>query len=307
MKTAASSPPLASAIYQGTVRHRRYTPRHHAFTYNVFMVYLDLQELDTVFKQSRWWSCDRINFACFKRSDFFDGATDTLLYDAVSQWVEQQTGRRQTGPIRMLTNLRYFGFIINPITCYYCFDDSGTQLQTVIAEVTNTPWKQRCQYVLDFASQHQQTVSEQEQQTSDKQRLQFSKAMHVSPFQPMDLEYYWKGKTPGEDLLVHIDVCQRVPQQVNRQQVDAEEEEKQQPVFDATMVLKHQPMTGPVMNRMLFRYPWMTLKVFAGIYWQALKLALKQIPYHPNPGADMTTNKAKIPLPSPKAKIRSQE
>ena len=103
---------FASAIYRGHVRHRRFGDRQRSFVYKVFMVYLDLHELDQVFSQSRLWSNKHFSLAWFRRRDFFDGS-DKPLYDSVADLVEQYQGRRPTGPIRMLTNLRYFGFIIN--------------------------------------------------------------------------------------------------------------------------------------------------------------------------------------------------
>jgi len=115
----------ASAIYRGTVRHRRFTPKQHDFTYKVFMVYLDLEEIDQVFSQSTWWSEKWFGLARYRRKDFFDRKSDTSLHTAVADYVEQHNGHRPDGPIRMLANLRYFGFIINPITCYYCFDKTG--------------------------------------------------------------------------------------------------------------------------------------------------------------------------------------
>ena len=255
---------LASGIYTGTVRHRRFSPKANHFVYKVFMVYLDLQEFDQVFSRSRLWSSKRFNLAWFKRSDYLDGDNSKALYDSVADLVAERTGKRLDGPIRMLTNLRYFGFIINPITCYYCFSQDGSRLETIVAEVTNTPWRNRIQYVL--------TVSD-EQKDSGKQKFLFAKDMHVSPFQPMDLEYAWKGKTPADDLLIHLDV-----------NCDTDT------VLDATLVLERQEMTTKVMNVHLLLYPLMTVKVFAGIYWQALKLFLKGISYHPNPHGKLNTN-----------------
>ena len=265
-----SSPPsapaqLASAIYQGTVRHRRFTRKKNHLLYKVFMVYLDLQEIARVFAQSRWWSINRFNLATFRRRDYLDGDDDRALYTAGADLGEQRNGRRPRGPIRMLTNLRYFGYIINPITCYYCFDAAGKTLETVVAEVTNTPWKQRTHYVLSVDN-NDNIDNDGNRVNHHKHRFLFAKAMHVSPFQPMDLAYHWRGKTPDKDLLIHIDVKQ-----------------EEQTVMDATMVLTQQPMTPRVMHRVLLRYPWMTLKVFAGIYWQALKLFIKGVRYHPNP------------------------
>ncbi len=252
---------LNSAIYSGKVRHRRFTPKAHAFFYKVFMVYLDLHEIDQVFAKSPWWSNKKFNIAQFRRSDFFDKKQSGSLYDALANWLERENGKRPEGPIRMLANLRYFGFIINPITCYYCFDKTGKHLETVVAEVTNTPWGERCQYILN--------VADLEKNNSKKQTFTFTKKMHVSPFQPMDLEYHWAGKTPDKDLLVHIDVHQH-----------------QQSVFDATLTLKREAMTSQAMNSILWRYPLMTSKVVLGIYWQALKLFIKRIPFYGSPSTN---------------------
>jgi uncharacterized protein len=269
------SPTLHSAIYTGTVRHRRYRPKSHDFTYDVFMVYLDLQEVDQVFAQSRWWSQERFALAEFRRKDFFDGEENTSLYNVVADKVEQTLGNRPEGPIRMLTNLRYFGFIINPITCYYCFDHTGEQLQTVVAEVTNTPWRERCHYVLDC------TTPQSALSSVDKQHFVFDKIMHVSPFQPMDLIYHWRGKTPTNDLLIHMDVYQ----------ADSDSNSNNA-IFDATLVLQRHEMTTKTMNNVIWRYPWMTMKVGVAIYWQALLLWLKRIPFVSHPSAKPIANKS---------------
>ena len=260
---------LASAIYQGRVRHRRFEPKQHAFDYAVFMVYLDLQELDQVFAQSRWWSLERWNIASFKQHDYLHGQKkpDRSLYERVADLVEAEGGHRPTGPIRMLTNLRYWGFIINPITCYYCFDQHE-RLETIVAEVTNTPWRQRCHYLLDV-SQDPETPSKTHKHPS----VRFQKMMHVSPFQPMDLDYHWHGNSPDKRLNIHIDV-----------------QRQQRSVFDATLSLERQALSASSMRRILLQHPWMTAKVCAAIYWQALKLAYKRIPFFGNPNTKTPAN-----------------
>jgi uncharacterized protein len=271
---------LASAIYHGYVRHRRFGARKRIFTYKVFMVYLDLQELNQVFAQSRYWSNKHFGLAWLRKKDFLNGS-EQPLYDSIADIVEQHQGKRPTGPIRMLTNLRYFGFIINPITCYYCFDNSGEQLQTVVAEVTNTPWRQRCHYVLDVSPT-------EPSKKYNRQQLDFAKVMYVSPFQTMDLVYRWRGKKPANRLLVHVDVLQ-----------------KEQRIFDASLVLSRVPMDKKNMNYYIMRYPWMTLKVFAAIYWQAVILWLKKFTYYPNTtiGNSTTENVDKSNLSATKNKL----
>ncbi|MFT6791740.1 MAG: DUF1365 family protein [Cellvibrionaceae bacterium] len=238
------------------MRHRRFGAKPNAFIYRVFMVYLDLQEIDKVMTLSRFWSASHFNLAWFRRSDYFDGDSQKPLYNAVADLVQQRTGICVEGPIRMLTNLRYFGYIINPITCYYCFDKSGQNLQTVVAEVTNTPWGERTHYVLPLTEGNG---------VSDKQRFLFAKGMHVSPFQSMGMEYRWRGKTPSRSLFIHIDV-----------------DRDEQTVLDATVVLKRKAMNPSTMNQILMRYPLMTVQVLVGIYWQALKLFVKGARYYPN-------------------------
>jgi DUF1365 family protein len=326
---------LHSAIYEGTVRHRRFFPKAHAFTYRVFMVYLDLQEIETVFEQTCWWSSKGFSLSWFRRKDFFDGASTGDLYSAVANYVERETGKRPNGAIRMLTNLRYFGFLINPITCYYCFDKTGEKLEMVVAEVTNTPWGQRRHYILPMqadsvanktsnsdldvmlessfnnflnSSQDQSinTAANDETGADDDQQLGgeiadvihggadgevagdssvmkaapvlFDKTMHVSPFQPMNLVYSWLGKAPSEKLSIHLDIFsdEKTPQE---QEADV----KVSPVMDATLLLNRHPMTKAIMNKKIMQYPLMTVKVFAAIYWQAIQLFLKKMPFYSAP------------------------
>ena len=129
---------LVSAVYEGTVLHRRHAPHAHAFRYRMAQLYLDLDELERVFARRWLWSIERRNLAQFRRADYL-GPTDLPLAEAVRARVEAATGARPQGPIRLLTHLRYAGVIFNPVSFYYCFGADGNTLEAILAEITNTP------------------------------------------------------------------------------------------------------------------------------------------------------------------------
>jgi len=241
-----------SAIYQGYLRHRRHFPHGHRFCYPVFMMYLDLDELDSVLALSPFWSSKPWRPARFVRRDYL-GDPEVPLADAVRERIREQTGRRHEGSIRLLANLRYFGYNQNPIACYYCFD-AGEKLRFIVAEVTNTPWGERQSYVLECDPDRR------------IQRIEFGKEMHVSPFNPMQMQYRWRCNRPAEVLAVNL---------------DAEVEGRVH--VDATMALKRREIDARGLAAVLVRYPWMTARVALAIYWQALRLWFKRTPIYDHP------------------------
>ncbi len=247
---------MHSAVYEGWVRHRRFPPRPHAFTYRLCLLWLDLAELERVFAGRWFWSVGRPNLASLRREDYL-GDPALPLDEAVRREVESATGRRPEGPIRLLTHPRYFGYVFNPLSLYYCYAEGGEAIEAIVAEVTNTPWKERHRYVLPTASNLG---------TADKLRFRTPKALHVSPFLPMDLEYAWRLTRPGGRLLVHLE--------------DWAGGDK---LFDATLNLARRPLDGASLARALWRYPFMTGQVILGIHWQALRLWLKGVPVHDHP------------------------
>ncbi len=251
---------MNSAIYSGTVEHRRLSPRAHRFRYRVFMPLLDLDEMPQWLQRCPGWSARRPALAWFRRSDFF-GDPRVPLKETVLERVEQVLGERPDGRVLMLGNLRYFGFLINPICCYYCYDSAGT-LRAVLAEVTNTPWREKHVYVL-AAGEHGQYL-----------QADFDKAMHVSPFMPMGMRYHWRSDTPGERLNLRLanSLCGEMQ-------------------FDANLCLQRRGDSPWTFTRYLALYPFMTLRVAAGIYWQALRLWLKGVPFIPHPGTVNSENR----------------
>jgi len=255
---------MNSAIYRGTIRHRRFTPVANEFRYRLFFMYIDLAELPEALDVHPLWSADRVNLAYFRRRDHF-GDARVPLDRALRAHVEAKTGRRPTGPIRMLTHLRYFGHCFNPVTFFFLYDGSDSHLETIVAEIANTPWGERHLYVLDDASNIH----------PDRhwRRFRFSKEFHISPFMPMDIDYDWRFSVPGEHLNVHL---------MNFK--------NGQRVFDATLNLSWMPINRQNLTRMLILFPAMTVKVIGMIYWQALKLKLKQTPFYDHPGETMRVN-----------------
>jgi len=262
---------MHSAIYTGQLRHRRFAPRAHVFSYRLFMMYVDLSELDEVFRRRWLWSTKRPALAWLRRKDYL-GDASISLDQAVRDHVESETGVRPDGPIRMLGHLRYFGIGFNPVTFYYCFDAKGTQVETIVAEITNTPWKERHAYVLSRgnAFPFQDLDVSEERAGTVRLRFRFKKEFHVSPFLAMNFDYDWRFSKPGERLTVHM----------QNMQGDAK-------LFDATLNLDRREITGASLARTLLFFPLMTAKVIRGIYWQALVLWLKRIPIHTHPNKEL--------------------
>ncbi|HLX61403.1 MAG TPA: DUF1365 domain-containing protein [Planctomycetota bacterium] len=275
---------MHSALYEGWVRHRRFAPVRNDFRYSVYMTYLDLDELDHVFRKRLFWSTREFNLAWFKRDDYLTAfrRSGQPLCDAVRELVETRTGARPLGPIRLLTNLRHFGFGMNPVSFYYCFNPDGESLHSIIAEINNTPWNEQHDYV--FACGYGTTRPLTPDPSPPRgdgntrampHRFQFHKEFHVSPFIDMAVRYDWRFNTPGRRLAVHM---------IDHKPGGA--------FFDSTLLLTRREISTRSLASALARHPFITMKVFAAIYFQAARLWLKSCPIFTHPKWSSLENSA---------------
>jgi DUF1365 family protein len=253
---------MQSCIYQGWVRHRRFGTPAHDFRYRLFMLFVDLDELDALRGRLLLWSARRLAPVRFRREDHL-GDPERPLAECVRELVEEHTGARPAGRIFLLSHLAYFGHSFNPISVYYCADAAGEGIETVVLEVNNTPWGEQHCYVLS---------ADALRPAAGGRSAGFDKEFHVSPFLPMEMHYQCYFSRPGEMLSLAIN--------------DFEADRLR---LQASLVLRRRPLTGGQLALSLLRYPFMTVKVVAGIHWQAVRLWLKKAPFVPHPGPRQRT------------------
>jgi len=242
---------MHSCLYHGLVRHTRYRPRRHEFRYRLFQFYLDLDELESVLTRLWFSSYSRPAIVRFSRRDHLGNQSESLK-QSVLQKVSELGGPRIDGRVCLLTNLRYFGFGFNPVSFYFCYDRDES-LRAILAEVNNTPWGEQHCYLIPVNNAN--TVIRHAQQ----------KEFHVSPFMDLDMRYQWTITRPDKKLAVHI-----------------ENQKAGERLFDAVLVMRQIPLSNTNLARMMFSFPFMTVKVVGAIYYEALRLWLKKISFHPH-------------------------
>jgi len=249
---------MNSCLYTGKVVHARFEPVPHRFDYRVCQLYVDLDELPTLFDPYWLWSARRPAFAHFCRADYA-GAPGTPLADAVRGLVAERTGETVHGPIRLLTHPRYFGYVFNPVSFYFCFGSTGQDVEFIVAEIMNTPWGERHSYVLRCSGE-------------GPWRFEFAKGFHVSPFMSMNQAYRWQLSQPGAGLAIEM-----------------ENVEDGALVFRAGLALRREPIGRASLASALVRFPLMSAKVIGAIYFEALRLRMKGVPFYEHPRRSETT------------------
>ncbi len=256
---------MKSGFYEGKITHRRHATAAtgqvaHDFLYSTFLPLIFLDELDALVAQHPRWSHSRPDAAWFRRRDYF-GDPSQPLDVAVRDLVAARRGQRPTGDVAMLGHVRLWGWLFNPLCVYYVFDPTGQRVETLVLEVRNTPWGERHLYVLDGDSSHHR----------------FAKEMHVSPFLGMDHEYVLTWSAPGEHLALHLG---------NRRGDER--------IFDAALSLTRREVTPTSLGALVWRRPWQTMGVSAGIYRQALALWRRKAPFHSHPRRGKPTSETVV-------------
>lgn len=246
---------MESCLYQGRVSHTRYDDISHRFEYGLFMALLDLDEVPELA------ACGIVakslfGLATFRESDHAE-SKGMSLQDEIRDLVKQQTGITPKGPIQLLTQLRFFGYYFSPLNLYYCRNEQSGAVEFIVAEVSNTPWREQHRYVLWDGNR---------QPNSSANEFAHQKDFHVSPFMDMQSEYRWRLTDPAESLAVTIQTTRTG-----------------KPFFTAAMSLERRPLTRGQLARMCLRYPIMTAQITSAIYWQALNLWWKKCPFYSHP------------------------
>jgi DUF1365 family protein len=282
VKTLVSSFNMSefSAIYKGWIRHRRFVPVINRFRYPIFMMYLDTDEIVSIFSKKWYCSINRFNLVSFRRNDYFNPAEQDLKQAVIHRVSDYYSAANIDPPVItrvcMLGHLRYFNMVFNPVVIYYCFDNEN-KLQAILSEITNTPWGERHSYVHPIADSQGLCNSElaidcfDNNKQNHKFQFKFKKKFHVSPFNPMNMDYRWVFSEPKKSLHIHMD-----------NYIQTNDGAKH---FDATLVMENMPLNENL-SRTLIQQPLIIVKVVLGIYFQALKLWLKRSPFYGHPNED---------------------
>lgn len=242
------------AVYCGELGHKRFMPKAHGFNYSYNSYWLDCDALSSDSLQPVGIKCERFGALSYRRADYLPGNDNLSL--AVQDKVRQLGGGKPINNVFLLTPLANWGYYFSPITLYYCYD-SEANFCYLLAEVSNTPWNERHYYL--------QTINLSSSST-DTNLYFHDKAFHVSPFNPIEMQYRWQIPAPGNELFCSITNYK-----------------EQQAVFSAWFKLKRFSLNKANRRRILIRHPWQNVQVLCRIYWQALKLYIKGVPVHKHP------------------------
>ncbi|TCS37110.1 DUF1365 domain-containing protein [Reinekea marinisedimentorum] len=246
----ATTAALKSVIYSGKVNHRRFEQKHHSFTYPLYMLALDVDELEqNKLDGLRLFGTGRFKPIRFKQSDYIKGDRPTLR-ERITDKLKELGLREAPASYRLLVQCRCFGLYFSPANFVFCYSETG-ECSHMLVEVSNTPWNQRHYYLVDMARPEPT-----------------EKSFHVSPFMDLDMKYFWQVKPPLDD-------SEAVSVRIENKRTDGAV------AFDATLAMKKLALNNQNLKSVWHQQPMMTLSVLKGIYVQALRLFIKKIKFVP--------------------------
>lgn len=238
-----------NALYECRVMHHRLTPKEHRFDYRVFYLWLDLDQLDALYGSLRFFSRNLWNVFSFYDRDHLNLGEPTVKANLLRWLTGQGVDASSIARIQFLTFPRVFGYIFNPVSFFFCFDEQGTTLCTV-AQVTNT-YREQKPYLL------------RDRDADGRFRLITPKHFYVSPFSALDLHFDFKLRVPDDKLDIHID-----------------DREGDRPILLSALTGERKPLTDARLLWFVVKYPLLTLRVIFLIHWHAFLLWCKRIPVH---------------------------
>ncbi len=243
---------MNSSLYKATVMHHRLLPKKHRFNYNVFMFYVDVDEIDLLHKKLVFFSREKFNFFSFRKKDHiqFDDKKATVRQNIIN-FLQQNGIVINSHKIMLLTNMSVFGYNFNPVSFYFIFDENNKPFCS-IAEVSNT-YREMKLYILNIQQLTENTFS-----------LYTKKYFYVSPFFDLDTDFRFVLKIPNDKL--HI-------------KIDTEKDNVKQ--FISTLTGFSKPLTNTNLLKYSFIFPFITLRIMFLIHLHAFKLFLKNISFHP--------------------------
>ncbi len=245
-------------IYTGKVYHQRFSPKQHSFNYKLFMLALDVEQMDKLQGATGVFGFSRFKPLWFNAKDYLRSDNDSknshhsepnTLTARITDKVQQLGGSDDISRITMLVQVRCFGIYFSPANFYFCYNHND-DCQQMLVEVSNTPWHERHYYLVDIKQKH---ICEKEFQ--------------VSPFMDLNMRYHWRVKPPETDKTLLIDIeNHKTHGDMNK-------------VFAAGLAMQAKPLTAKNIFKTWCSLPVMTMKIIASIYWQAVKLFVKRIPF----------------------------
>lgn len=242
---------MQSSLYSCNVFHKRFSPREYGFTTRMFMWHIDLDEIDSLVRSNPFISHNRANVYSFRDSDHIHLGHDNLR-DNVEAYLRQEGVQEKPARITLLTNLRTFGYVFNPVSFYFCYDTEDQPL-AVVVEVHNT------------FGELKPFLLKKEDLRENRFSRTYPKLFYISPFSELDQVLGIKAELPGERIALYVNNY---------------EKGESKPFFRSSLTGAKVPLTSGSLVRYSLRFPLVTVKVILLIHWHALKLYLKKVPFH---------------------------